>query len=659
MRKIISFTAVVVFLIGGGRLAFAEEKGSNIPSPEVLIFRELPDVWSATRTLRSPLDVPNEVTVITADDIRRSGATSIVELLETVPSLEVMRVSRADANISARGFNPLVSSRVLAMIDGRSVFIDFMGMVFWESLNVTLQEIDRIEVIRGPGSVLYGANALMGIINIITKRPHEMPKLSIHAGVGPETGFITASGAKWTDRASLKGSVKYRTLDHFRNEASPFMLESRNRHQTGQRLRQFNSTFEYLFDDGTNLSVSGGLTGLNQAIGTQMGDFLLDDATLYYGKVNVEKGLWRFQGFVNGIDTDLPTAGSVFPPPLPRGVPFRSRVKTTTFDTEITRSHWVGNHTVLWGVNFRRTATTSKNMLGGREQEAIYGAFLQDEFPIGDRFLLLGGVRFDEHPKAGFHISPRASLVVKLGEFQRLRFLWAHSFRTPSHLYNYASVNIPNSDPTAFAPAIPFIPPFRFNGNEGMDSVSLDTYEVGYRTMLNERLRLNATLYLNMLGDFHELMRPNPSDPYLFGTENEGHTQAWGAELGFEFQLNDSTTGFASYHYQSANGDLQKTTPPHKVVAGLRGKLLPQVRYSLNARYVGHTNYDTDAIDASFIGDTKIRSRFNVDGYIGFQVRPELEVGLHGRNLFNQVRRHFPLGDEIGTELLATVRWEF
>jgi iron complex outermembrane receptor protein len=601
----------------------------------------------------------NEVTVITAKDIRESGATNLVQLLETVPSLEIMRVSRSDVNVSSRGFNPLVSTNVLVMIDGRTEYIDFTGSVLWESLNVALHEIERIEIIRGPGSVLYGANALMGVINIITKRPHQMRPATVHLGVGSETGFATATGARATDRASIKTTVKYQTLDNFRNEASPFKLVPQTRDSTAQRVKQANSTFEYLFDDGTNLALSGGLTFLQQNVGTQLGDFELDDARLWYGKVNVEKGLWRLQAFVNGLDSGLNTAGSVFPPPLPPAVPFRSNIETTTFDGELQRTHLLGRHTFLWGGNFRHAATNSNSFLGDREKEAIYGAFLQDEFQVGSRLLLLGGFRLDDHPKAGFHVSPRASAIVKLDESQRLRFLWARSFRTASHLYNYASVVIPNSDPFALAPGIPFIPPFRFNGNADLDSVTLDTYEVGYRASPGDHLRFNATVYLNTLRDFHALIRPNPADPLLFSTENQGRTRAWGIELGAEFQLGQSTTGFASYHFQSADGDLQRMTPAHKAIVGFRGKLPFDLRYSLDARYVDHTEYDTDLVDATFIGDTDVSSQFTVNGYLGYQVRPDLEVGVRAQNMLHQVRRHFPLGDEIGSEVVGTLRWEF
>jgi iron complex outermembrane receptor protein len=648
-------SSLLCFRAAAGDDAQAPDPG---PGPEVLIFADLPDVWSATRTLRSPLDVPNEVTVLTADDIRASGATSLVELLETVPSLEVMRVSRSDVNVSARGFNPLVSSRVLTMIDGRYVNIDFTGTVLWEALEVSLDEIERIEVIRGPGSGLYGANALMGIINIITKRPHQLPTVLLTTGLGPESAFTTVTTARRGENAAIKASGKWQVLDNFRNVTSPYELSPRTRHTTAQRMKQGNTTFEYLFGDGTNLSLSGGYTDLDEGIVTQLGNYSLDGA-LYYGKANVERGLWRFQAFVNGLDAAIDTEGSVFPPPMPPAVPFKSHMLTSTTDAEIQRTHWIGDQTLVWGLNARRIATSSSAYFGGREQETHYGAFLQDEIALGDRWLALAGVRLDRHPNAGFQASPRASLVFKLSDSQRLRLLWAQSFRAPTHLSNYAQVVIPNSDPTALAPAIPFIPPFRFTGNEDLDSEELDTLEMGYRGVYGERTSFNATVYLNRLKNFHSFFLRNPPDPLDIGIESGQRTRAWGTELSAEFALNAAVRCFASYSFQSAYGPLERLTPRHKATGGIRGRLMPRLGYSLAARYVAHSEYETDPIDASFVLDSTVPSHFTVDGSLMFQARPDLELGLHVRNLLHQVEPHFPLGDEIGSEVLATVRWEF
>jgi hypothetical protein len=125
-----------------------------------------------------------------------------------------------------------------------------------------------------------------------------------------------------------------------------------------------------------------------------------------------------------------------------------------------------------------------------------------------------------------------------------------------------------------------------------------------------------------------------------------------------ELALGAATRATASYHFQSANGGLQSSTAPHKVLLGLRGPLLEPLRYALDARYVGHTRFEGDPIEAALFGQEPIRSHFGVDGFLGWRVRPDVELGFRVRNLFHQVRRQVPVGDSIGTEWLIGVRWE-
>jgi outer membrane receptor for ferrienterochelin and colicin len=647
-RRVAALVALGLALLGARR-AYAEGVLAS-PSEEDL-FREIPPVLSDTRTLRAPLDVPGEFTVITAQDIRSSGATTLIELLETVPSLEVMRVSRSDANVSARGFNPLVSTRTLVMIDGRSVYIDFTGVVLWESLNVSLAEIDRIEVIIGPGSVLYGANALLGVINIITKRPHELAEQQpqvLHAGLGPESGYASAVLARAGELDSIKLSATYRGYDDFRNDGSLYQRVEHDRHTTGHRVKQFQSTYEHLFDDGTLMSLAGGLTELDSAVTTQIGSLSVRN-DIAHTKLNLEKGLWRFQTFLNLSDADLLTGGNVLPAPFPPALPIATREQTTAWDSELSRSHILGSHTLLWGLNFRRVTTRSEEYLGGREREGIYGLFLQDELELGDKLLLLGGVRLDDHPKAGFHVSPRASLVYRLSSESRLRLLWSRSFRNPTTFFTYGDLTIRSADPG--------IPGVRLIGNERLDGLAVDSYELGYRAQVGERAKLDATVYLNTLANFEDFVAV-PALAAAVTVDNAERGRAWGSKLALELALGAATKAHASWHFQSVHGGTPSSSPPHKLLLGVRGPLTERLRYALDGRFVSHQDYQANAFDELPLGDTAIRSHFGVDGYLGYQLAPDLELGFRVRNLFHQVRTQFPIGDEIGTEALFTVRWE-
>src|SRR5438132_4063130 len=142
--------------------------------PELELIKEEETVSIASRYEQPISQAPSNVYVITDEDIRHSGATDIPTILRRIPGLEVMQTTGADFNVSVRGNNQLVSNKILVMVDGRSIYFDVQGLVYWKALPVTLPEIKRIEVLKGPASVMYGFNAFDGIINIITKSPQEM-----------------------------------------------------------------------------------------------------------------------------------------------------------------------------------------------------------------------------------------------------------------------------------------------------------------------------------------------------------------------------------------------------------------------------------------------------------------------------------------------------
>ena len=141
-------------------------------------------VVSASRRAQLSIEAPAATTVITADEIRASVRTSIPDLLRRVPGADVMAMGASEADVSIRGFNQRISNKVLVLVDGRSVYQDFVGATFWSLINVPIGDIERIEVVRGPGSALYGANAALGVVNIITKPPGELRGSRVNARGG-------------------------------------------------------------------------------------------------------------------------------------------------------------------------------------------------------------------------------------------------------------------------------------------------------------------------------------------------------------------------------------------------------------------------------------------------------------------------------------------
>lgn len=174
------------------------------PSRELLLFQEIPTVFTVSKKEQAISESPSAVSIITEEDIRAYGAANIPDLLRNVPGVDVMAISATDYNVNVRGFNKDASHKLLVLIDGRSVNLDFMGIVLWESLPVTMEEIKRIEIVKGPGSAIWGGNAYSGIINIVTKRPLEALGTTASLSSGEKNTQIGS-----VIHADRKGSTSY------------------------------------------------------------------------------------------------------------------------------------------------------------------------------------------------------------------------------------------------------------------------------------------------------------------------------------------------------------------------------------------------------------------------------------------------------------------
>jgi outer membrane cobalamin receptor len=223
-------------------------------SEELELLKEEETVSIATRHEQPISQAPSNVYVITDEDIRHSGATDIPTILRRVPGLDVMQVTGADFNVSARGDNQLFANKILVMVDGRSIYIDGQGLVFWKSLPVTLPEIKRIEVLKGPASVVYGFNAFDGVINIITKSAQDMKGTTLQFG-GGELGTISSSAVQ----AGSAGKLDYRlSIGHDQNQ------QWRNHDALAFRSNKFNVQTQYNFSGDATLRVAGGFIDTNR-----------------------------------------------------------------------------------------------------------------------------------------------------------------------------------------------------------------------------------------------------------------------------------------------------------------------------------------------------------------------------------------------------------
>lgn len=502
---------------------------------ELAVFAE-EEVFSAARQRQRIEESPSAITVITAEDIRNYGATSVAEVLRTVPGMDYMQISGSDPNLAARGFNRELSNRLLTLIDGRSAYVDIFGMTFWEVLPISVWEIDRIEVIRGPGSTLYGANAFGGVVNIYTKTPDQARGMHFYSQGGAH-GFNTTllAGGRANRWASYRFSVTHDQVTSFDRVTVDEKFGVRG-----------NALINFDLPDGARLAVRGGL--IRQFFGPTMslnGPFDIE-ATLGYAQLNFDYKNLRFQTWYTGIKADLSrhfplSSDTILRHPAVGDVRFASRfgefeakgitdARPDTFDVEATYTvdpvKWFRG---TFGLNYRFNQYNIPTLLETQNQQHLFGLFGQLEFRphpslginVGARGDLLffgtdvcpqakafeclyDGTVAKVSPRRLENLAPRAAIVWGVHRDHYLRASAGVAFRNPAFVENMIRFEVA---PAGTVPARNNAPrpPIVFAGNETLVPEQLVSYELGYGTnLLGRKLRINVDLfYLEGLSLIH------------------------------------------------------------------------------------------------------------------------------------------------------------
>jgi len=329
-------------------------------------------VVSASRTEEKLINAPATMTVITAQAIENAPTRNFAELLRSVPGLNLTQVSARDINVTSRGATGTLATGQLALLDGRSLYQDFFGFVMWDFLPVNLEEIKQVEVIRGPASAVWGANAVNGVVNVITKSPREMEGTSVTVGFGIIDRSVSGSDLE-------RGSLVYFSGTHAQalNDRWAVKLSGGGYSQdamprptgvipgspgtlypaftnTGTTQPKFDGRLDYDFDDGSRLSFSGGVAGTEGIMHTGIGPFDINNGTtMGYGKVSYSRQGLRANVFTNALDGNASNL-------LTRDVDFKPigfEFKTNTYDAELSNVHSLaGRHVLSYGGNVRHNA---------------------------------------------------------------------------------------------------------------------------------------------------------------------------------------------------------------------------------------------------------------------------------------------------------------
>lgn len=482
------WSAVVAMLMLAMAPAMAQqEEAPPAEEPDELVEEVI--VVTASRTEQSLNEAPAAVSVLTAKDIESIPADNYGALLRNVPGLNVSQTSARDINMTSRGSTNTLSTSQLVLVDGRSLYLDFFGFVMWDFLPVNTAEIKQIEAVRGPGSAVWGANAMTGVVNLITKRPKEMVGTSLLFG-GGELGTLYGSlaHAGVSDNFGYKVSAGYYEQDPYER---PVIAGVQNFPNSGTAQPKGEVRLDWDLADDSVFSFGGGYAGTDGIIHTGIGPFdIKKGSDLTYGKLDWNKGALRVGFFANFLQADSSNLVSVGTDGQPLGFKFN----TDTYNLDASNTTVAGAHNIFtYGANYRDSKFDLEIAPDGTKKQE-YGVFVQDEILLGDKVRWVIGGRYDDIDPIDGVFTPRTSLLFAPNTHHTFRVSYNEAFRTPSAINSYL-------DATILVGSSPLLLPAHANGNVDLTEEHLTAYEVGYVGSFDNGITMTIAAYRNKTED--------------------------------------------------------------------------------------------------------------------------------------------------------------
>ena len=461
-------------------------------------------VVTASRTEQKLVDAPATMTVFTAEDIQSIPADDYGDLLRNIPGMNVTQTSARDIQMTGRGSTNTLATTQLVLLDGRSLYLDFFGFVMWDFLPVNPAEIKQIEAVRGPGSAVWGANAMTGVVNLITKRPQEMRGTQLLAGAGEiGTQYASLSHAGGSDAFGYKVSGGYYKQDAYERPKGnipgtqiPYASFAFPNSGTDQRKGDVRLNWD--FQNGSTFDVAAGYAATDGIVHTGIGPFDVEKGShLSYGKLDWNRSALHVGFFANFLDADsvnlLTRSGN--------GQPLGFAFSTDTYNADISNTSVAGgeHHILTYGANYR-TSDFELEIAPLAQKRDEWGVFLQDEILFGSKVRWVLGGRYDDvDPLDSGVFTPRTSLIVSPSSRHTWRVSYNEAFRTPSAINSYLDVTI--LQPVPIPGVGTFALPARATGNVDLVEEHMTAYEVGYVGTYANNMIFTLAVYRNETED--------------------------------------------------------------------------------------------------------------------------------------------------------------
>ncbi len=596
-------------------------------------------VTSVSRREQKLSQVAAAVFVITPDDIRRSGATNIPDVLRMVPGLDVAQIDANTWAITARGFNLQFADKLLVLIDGRAVYTPLFGGVNWDTQDVPLEDIERIEVIRGPGGTAWGSNAVNGVINIITKKAADTHGGLVAGGGGNiEQGFGTAQyGGEAGTKTDYRVYAKYLNHDHFPGLDGQDSNDDWHLLHGGFRVDSNLSPRDSLTTQGDLYTGSEGALIVHTSLNPPENETEIVLTELSGGNV---LSRWHHV-FSSRSQTTLQFYFDRYTRLGPEAEEVRN-----TFDIDFQHHFaWGSRQDLIWGVGYRHTAdqtvgTIDQAFLPATHSGNAFNSFVQDQITLKpDRLFLSIGTKLENSYFTGFDLEPSA------------RIAWTSSFGTVWAAVSSASRTPTRRDTGLDAALAAFPGPVEvvLLGSPNVKSEEVVAYELGYRAQAGDHFSIDATTFLNEYRDLQtieplpDIVQGNP--PLLihrstFGNRMHGITD--GIELAANWKVTDRWTlspGYAllQMHLHTDSGS-QDTTR----VAAVQGTSpINQVQLRSHVELAHFLAWDTSAYFVGRLPAPSITSYTRLDAQLTWRLAEAMELSIVGQNLLRDHHTEF------------------
>jgi len=640
---------------------------TELPLEELLKLR----VTSASKKEQSLSRVGAALYVLTREDIASSGAHTIPDLLRLVPGVEVSQINSSQWAISIRGFNSLYSNKVLALMDGRALYQPSFSGVFWDQQDLPIEDIERIEVIRGPDGTIWGPNAVNGVINIVTRHSRDT-----------QGGLITAGGGSWRTGEGLveyggkAGSAgTYRVFGKYfdgNNSVYPDGLPASDAWHSW--AGGFRSDWDLTPRD--ELTVQGDLRA-TVAGGASLGTFSSPQPHQEIVNSPIRNTLgdvmatWR-----HTLDDGSETTLRVYFDHMHREGEAADDVTNDAFNAEFEHHLTAGSRNdIVWGAGFRvyrdnirPLAEYAFEILPRQRTAPLFSGFFQDEIRLTNSIYLRLGSKLEHNDYTGFEYEPGAGLVWTPSDRHTLWTSVSRNIRQPDRADFGANFKV-GVAPWNGVPALVTV-----SGNDRVGAEQLYDSEAGYRGVLHPRLDLDIAGFVSDYRNLEaiepgapELVRPPGSPPYLrlpltfanlararnYGTEallRWTPLPRWNLSAGYSFLQMSVDTNPASQNVPASSA--AANSPKHQLQATSRLALRRSADLTATARYVSRLPAGVD-------------SYLTADAALRWRPRESLEIRLTGRNLSSPRHSEFaePLNIVIPTEARRSVfvqmAWHF